>query len=42
MIDEFGLNSYNIITKFMENLDKRKATREAQENFVILKKKRNL
>jgi hypothetical protein len=42
MIDEFGLNGYNIITKLMANLEKRKATLEAQEDFVILEKERNL
>jgi hypothetical protein len=42
MINEFGLNGYNIITKLMEKLDKRKATLEAQEDLLILEKERNL
>jgi hypothetical protein len=29
MIKEFGLNRYNVITKLMEKLDKRKATLDA-------------
>jgi hypothetical protein len=35
MINEFGLNGYNIITSFMEKLDK-KSTLEAKENLLIL------
>ena len=42
MIKEFGLNGYNVITKLMEKLDKRKATLDAQEDFLILEKERNL
>jgi hypothetical protein len=42
MISEFGLNGYNIITKLMEKLDKRKATLEDQEDLLILEKERNL
>jgi hypothetical protein len=42
MISEFGLNCYNIITKLIEKLDKRKTTLEAQEDFLILEKERNL
>jgi hypothetical protein len=42
MIKEFGLNGYNVITKLMEKLDKRKATLDAQEDLLILEKERNL
>jgi hypothetical protein len=42
MIEEFGLNGYNVITKLMEKLDKRKATLDAQEDLFILEKERNL
>jgi hypothetical protein len=42
MIKEFGLNGYNVITKLMEKLDKRKATLDAQEDLVILEKEINL
>jgi hypothetical protein len=42
MISEFCLNGYNIITKLMEKLEKRKATLDAQEDFLILEKERNL
>jgi hypothetical protein len=42
MIKEFGLNGYNVITKLMEKLDKRKATLDAQEHLLILEKERNL
>jgi hypothetical protein len=42
MIKEFGLNGYNVITKLMEKLDKRKATLDAQEYLLILEKERNL
>jgi hypothetical protein len=42
MIKEFGLNGYNVITKLMEKLDKRKATLDAQEDLLILEKKKNL
>jgi hypothetical protein len=41
MIKEFGLNGYNVITKLMEKLDKRKATLVAQEDLLILEKERN-
>jgi hypothetical protein len=36
MIKEFGLNRYNVITKLMEKLYKRKATLDAQEDLLIL------
>ena len=42
MIKEFGINGYNIITKLMEKLEKKKMTLEAQENLLILEKERNL
>jgi hypothetical protein len=42
MINEFGTNGYNVITKLMEKLDKRKATLDAQEDLLILEKERNL
>jgi hypothetical protein len=42
MIKEFGLNGYNVITKLMKKLDKRKATLDAQEDLLILEKERNL
>jgi hypothetical protein len=42
MIKEFGLNEYNVITKLMEKLDKRKATLDAQEDLLILEKEKNL
>jgi hypothetical protein len=42
MISEFGLNGYNVITKLMEKLYKRKATLDAQEDLLILEKERNL
>jgi hypothetical protein len=42
MIKEFGLNGYNVNTKLMEKLDKRKATLDAQEDLLILEKERNL
>jgi hypothetical protein len=42
MIVEFGLNGYNIITKLMEKLEKRKATLDAQEYLLILEKDRIL
>jgi hypothetical protein len=42
MIKEFVLNGYNVITKLMEKLDKRKATLDAQEDLIILEKERNL
>jgi hypothetical protein len=42
MISEFGLNCYNVITKLMEKLEKRKATLDAQEDLLNLLKKRNL
>jgi hypothetical protein len=42
MIKEFGLNGYNVITKLMEKLDKRKETLHAQEDLLILEKERNL
>jgi hypothetical protein len=42
MIKEFGLNGYNVITKLMEKLDKRKATLDVQEYLLILEKERNL
>jgi hypothetical protein len=42
MIKEFGLNGYNVITKLMEKLDKRKATLGTQEDLLILEKERNL
>jgi hypothetical protein len=42
MIKEFGLNGYNVITKLMEKLDKRKGTFDAQEDLLILEKERNL
>ena len=42
MIKEFGLNGYNVITKLLKKLDKRKATLDAQEHLLILKKERNL
>jgi chromosome segregation ATPase len=42
MIKEFGLNGYNVITKLMEKLDKRKASLDAQEDLLILEKERNL
>jgi hypothetical protein len=42
MIKEFGLNGYNVITKLMEKLDKRKTTLDAQEDLLILEKERNL
>jgi hypothetical protein len=42
MINEFCLNGYNIITKLMEKLEKRKATLVAQEDLLILENDRNL
>jgi hypothetical protein len=42
MINEFGLNGYNIITKLMEKLEKRKSTLVAQEDLLILENDRNL
>jgi hypothetical protein len=42
MIKEFALNGYNVITKLMEKLDKRKATLDALEDLLILEKERNL
>jgi hypothetical protein len=42
MIKEFGLNGYNVITKLMEKLKKRKATLDVQEDLLILEKERNL
>jgi hypothetical protein len=42
MISEFGLNGYNIITKLIEKLEKRKSTLDAQEDLLILEKERNL
>ena len=42
MIKEFGINGYNIITKLMEKLEKRKMTLESQEDLLILEKERNL
>jgi hypothetical protein len=42
MINEFGLNGYNIITKLMEKLEKRKGTLDAQEALLILEKEINL
>src|SRR6187455_3286294 len=42
MIKEFGLNGYNVITKLMEKLDKRKEILDAQEDLLILEKERNL
>jgi hypothetical protein len=42
MIKEFGLNGYNVITKLMEKLDKRKETLDAQEDLLILEKETNL
>jgi hypothetical protein len=42
MIKEFGLNGYNVITKLMETLDKRKRTLDAQEDLLILENERNL
>jgi hypothetical protein len=42
MIKNFGLNGYNVITKLMEKLDKRKATLDAQEDLLILENERNL
>jgi hypothetical protein len=42
MIKKFGLNGYNVITKLMEKLDKRKTTLDAQEDLLILEKERNL
>jgi chromosome segregation ATPase len=42
MIKEFGLNGYNVITKLMEKLEKRKSTLDAQEDLLILEKERNL
>jgi len=42
MITKFGFNGYNVITKLMEKLDKRKATLDAQEDLFILEKERNL
>jgi hypothetical protein len=42
MIKEFGLNGYNVITKLMEKLDKRKTTLHAQEDLLILQKEINL
>jgi hypothetical protein len=42
MINEFGLNGYNVITKLMEKLERRKATLNAQEKLFILEKERNL
>jgi hypothetical protein len=42
MISEFGLNGYNIITKLIEKLEKRKSTLDAQEDLLILEKERSL
>ena len=42
MIKEFGINGYNLITKFMEKLEKKEMTLEAQEELLILEKERNL
>jgi hypothetical protein len=42
MISEFGLNGYNVITKLMEKLVKRKSNLDAQEDLLILEKERNL
>jgi hypothetical protein len=42
MINEFGINGYNVITKLMEKLERRKATLDAQEDLIILEKERNL
>jgi hypothetical protein len=42
MINEFVLNGYNIITKLIENLEKRKLTLVAQEEVLIFEKERNL
>jgi hypothetical protein len=42
MINEFGLNGYNVITKLMEKLKRRKATLDAQEDLLVLEKERNL
>jgi chromosome segregation ATPase len=41
-INEFGLNGYNVITKLMEKLEKRKATLDTHEDLLILEKERNL
>jgi hypothetical protein len=38
IISEFGLSGYNIITKLMEKLEKRKSTLDAQEDLLILEK----
>jgi hypothetical protein len=40
MISEFSLNGYNVITKLMEKLEKRKSTLDAQEDLLILEKER--
>jgi hypothetical protein len=39
MINEFGLNGYNVITKLMEKLKRRKATLDAQEDLLVLKRR---
>jgi hypothetical protein len=40
MINYFSLNGYNIITKLMEKLEKRKAALVAQEDLLILEKEK--
>jgi hypothetical protein len=42
IIKEFDLNGYNVITKLMKKLDKRKTTLDGQEDLLILEKERNL
>ena len=42
MISEFGLNGYNIITKLIQKLEKRKATLDAEKDLLILVKETNL
>jgi hypothetical protein len=42
MISEFGLNGYNITTKLIQKLEKRKATLDAEKDLLILEKERNL
>jgi hypothetical protein len=39
MIKEFGLNGYNVITKLMEKLDKRKATLMLKKTYSSLKRR---
>jgi hypothetical protein len=39
MIKEFSLNGYNVITKLMEKLDKRKATLMLNKTYSSLKRR---